>query len=441
MDAYRPVPGSVRQVSFPWQKITERTHVGVLTPDAVGSLEMMADGIIDSLCSNRNVICCINEIQAKALRQKLDSRSIDHRAATADGRLRWVETMTGKDLAEAMTGHFSARPHTEPPLMLVLPIWNSIQRKPAAIRSLEVKLGELILTGKARIVCFYPISCHTKAVLVSAMDTHRLIWFEGEFSHNPFHIPLHTRKSRHRATEMFRQRLDAFRSIRHLSEVRGMDSTTSHELNNLLAAIVGNTEMLQLTLPATASIYDQLGTIHDAARKAAHICRRIPVVEAGTSPAINRPEPPPPISAKQTIARPLSPVWQGRGTVLLVDDEETIRVVGKQILERLGFKVLTASDGLEAVHRYKTCNEVVRAVILDLLMPRMTGEEAFLEIRHLKKDQPILIASGLGAEEIRRKFPQDAFLATLPKPFGIIELTQSLKKLLGEEEARPDAVI
>jgi len=433
------VPGSARRFTIPWEKITERTHVGVLTPEVSQSLELMADGIVDALCRDRCTICCVSEKHAKALRERLDSRFIDHRAATADGRLRWLETSTGKNLAETVSAISSRRPHAEPPLVLVLPVWSSVQRKPAAMRALEATLCDLILTGKARIVCFYPVTCHTKGVLVSAMDSHRLLWFEGEFSHNPFHMPLHTRKSRHRADEMFRQRIEAMRIGRRIGDIHGMDATTSHELNNLLAAIVGNTEILQLTLPATTSIYDQLNTIHESARKAAQICRRIPLAEAAPVPSGTPAEHRHPEPAKQPVAKSLAPTWQGWGTVLLVDDEEAIRIVGKQILERLGFKVLTASDGLEAVHLCKRFSEEIRIIILDLLMPNMTGEEAFIEIRHMTDNLPVVIASGLGSEEIARKFPRDDRLATLPKPYGIIELSQILRKLLGDEEARPES--
>lgn len=442
MVAIRHVPGLVRRVSLPWEKITERTHVGVLTSDADESLELMADGIIDSICRDRSVICCISNTMGRSLREKLDTRTINHRAAVADGRLRWVETQTGKNLAEAVTAVISAHPPADIPLLLVLPLWSTVQRKPAARRALESKIGELILTGKASIACFYPISCHTKAVLISAMDAHRLIWLDGKFSHNPFYFPLHTRKSRHRAEELFHQRLEAIHSGSRLSEIRGMDSATSHELNNLLSAIIGNTEMLELTIPANVSIFDQLNRIHDAARRAAQICRRIPLTGPASSAAISTPAAPSSAlpAAQHAIPTPPSIPWRGWGTLLLVDDEETIRIVGKQILERIGFKVITASDGLEAIRQYKTCRERIRVVILDLLMPHMTGKDAFMEIRHLNKEQPIIIASGLGAEEVQRLFPQDTFLASLPKPFGIIELTKALKTLLGEETTQPGAV-
>ncbi|MGZ9196963.1 MAG: PAS domain S-box protein, partial [Candidatus Deferrimicrobiaceae bacterium] len=75
--------------------------------------------------------------------------------------------------------------------------------------------------------------------------------------------------------------------------------------------------------------------------------------------------------------------WKGTGTVLLADDEEMVRQVGVGMLESLGFRVLTATDGQEAVEVFRTHMDEIRCVVLDLTMPRMDGEETFREIRRL----------------------------------------------------------
>jgi PleD family two-component response regulator len=70
------------------------------------------------------------------------------------------------------------------------------------------------------------------------------------------------------------------------------------------------------------------------------------------------------------------PEWQDSGLVLLVDDEEMVRAVGSEMLRSLGFDVVTASNGIEAVKRYRESNEL-RCVILDLTMPHMDAEQTF----------------------------------------------------------------
>ena len=74
--------------------------------------------------------------------------------------------------------------------------------------------------------------------------------------------------------------------------------------------------------------------------------------------------------------------WHGTVTVLLADDEEAVRAVAKRMLERLGFTVLQAADGREAVEVFEQHAEEITCVLLDLTMPHLDGEEAFREMRH-----------------------------------------------------------
>lgn len=126
--------------------------------------------------------------------------------------------------------------------------------------------------------------------------------------------------------------------------------------------------------------------------------------------------------------------WQGSGTVLLVDDEEDVRFVGESMLERIGFNVLVAVDGVDAVDMFRKAQEEgneITCVILDLTMPRMNGEEAFRQIRHLCKDVPVLISSGYSKEEVSPKFTEQAIVGFIQKPYGRRALAKKLQTLLG----------
>ncbi|HEY9068617.1 MAG TPA: response regulator [Candidatus Ozemobacteraceae bacterium] len=440
MDSSHHVPEPPSSAGFPWQVLEEHSHIGAILPNIAHAISLMAEGVIDALCRNRPAICWLSPRHANALRSHLDHRQLDHEAAAGDGRLVWIESEHAGSPPQALMTALR-RPGTSSPLLLVLHLWPEPHRKPAAVRGIEAALDSLAAPGKARVMCFHPIASLSKAALVTAMDAHHQLWFEERLRDNPFHLPFGAHHERSRETELYRRHVTALRGSNSQAPQPGMDVATAHELNNLLAAIIGNTEMLQLAIPPGSTVCDQLRMIHDAARKAAQISRRLPSPPQPEPPA-STPTPPPHIAAlppeqsKKPIPGRLAEAWRGWGTVLLVDDEEAIRLVGQQILERLGFEVLTACDGAEAVERFSTSAKPVRAVILDLLMPRMNGEQAFMEIRNLRQDQPIVIASGLGAEEIRLKFPKDPYLTTLPKPFGIIELIQALKTLLDEPERR-----
>ena len=94
--------------------------------------------------------------------------------------------------------------------------------------------------------------------------------------------------------------------------------------------------------------------------------------------------------------------WRGSGLALLVDDEETIRAIGSDMLKELGFKVVTATDGREALEVFQRMNAEIRFVLLDLTMPRMNGEDAFRELRRIKPDVRVIISSGYNEQKFHR---------------------------------------
>ena len=122
--------------------------------------------------------------------------------------------------------------------------------------------------------------------------------------------------------------------------------------------------------------------------------------------------------------------WRGTGTVLLVDDEEPILAVGRLMLERLGFSVITAWDGREAVEIYRTRGKEIAFVVLDLTMPRMNGEEAFRELRRIDPGVQVFISSGYSQWEISARFSGKSLAGFIQKPYQMAVLRDVLKGLL-----------
>ncbi len=124
--------------------------------------------------------------------------------------------------------------------------------------------------------------------------------------------------------------------------------------------------------------------------------------------------------------------WKGAGTLLLVDDEESVRAVARSMLERLGFHVLTAADGVEAVETFLKHGPEIRAVLLDLTMPHMDGEETFRELRRLNRDVAVLIASGYTELELAARFAggDNGLPAFVQKPFTQAALARGLQAAL-----------
>lgn len=134
-----------------------------------------------------------------------------------------------------------------------------------------------------------------------------------------------------------------------------------------------------------------------------------------------------------SVATPHTPTevdsWTGAGTVLLVDDEEVVRSTVTTMLEALGFDVITAANGEEALERLRE-HQRIACVILDCTMPKMDGPETLTRLRELGIEIPVLLSSGYGAVET--KIPEHGPSGFLQKPFGLEEVRQKLRSLLSE---------
>jgi|GEM_PF-536774 len=122
--------------------------------------------------------------------------------------------------------------------------------------------------------------------------------------------------------------------------------------------------------------------------------------------------------------------WSGSGTILLVDDEETILAVSQDILERSGFRVLCAADGRSALDFFFAHRDEIRLVILDMTMPHMSGEETFRELRRLKPDVKVLLSSGYNEQEATHRFSGKGLAGFIQKPYRASELLERIRIVL-----------
>ncbi len=129
--------------------------------------------------------------------------------------------------------------------------------------------------------------------------------------------------------------------------------------------------------------------------------------------------------------------WTGSGALLVIDDEEIVREVSKDILEGVDFEVLTARDGPEALRRVAERGAEIRAVLLDMTMPEMDGEETFREIRKLDSEARIILMSGTAQPRVVRRLTEEGLAGSLHKPFRPDELVRKVRQVLEVWEGSP----
>ncbi len=127
--------------------------------------------------------------------------------------------------------------------------------------------------------------------------------------------------------------------------------------------------------------------------------------------------------------------FKGEGLVLVVDDEPAIRDMGRMLLERVGFQVILASDGFEALDLYRVHHEELALVLMDVVMPRMGGIEALHRMREIDGAVPVLMVSGYGQEEALAELEARGEVGFLPKPFSRQALMDCVAKLARRAQA------
>jgi CheY-like chemotaxis protein len=117
--------------------------------------------------------------------------------------------------------------------------------------------------------------------------------------------------------------------------------------------------------------------------------------------------------------------------VLLVDDEEVVRESTRRLLEHLGYQPLVAADGVAALELYRAHRDRIRAVVLDVMMPGMGGEEVYAELRQLEPAIRVLVVSGFPGEGACARLAEAGATGFLAKPFHLQELADALAAVIG----------
>ncbi|RPI34469.1 MAG: response regulator [Nitrospiraceae bacterium] len=119
-----------------------------------------------------------------------------------------------------------------------------------------------------------------------------------------------------------------------------------------------------------------------------------------------------------------------KGTILIIDDEEIVRELGKDILQGQNYTVLLAWNGNEGVKVFTENKDMIDLVILDMVMPEKSGQQTFKEIKVIKPDAKLLLCSGYGQEEYFHELFESGADGFLQKPFRLAQLLGKVKEVL-----------
>jgi two-component system cell cycle sensor histidine kinase/response regulator CckA len=123
-------------------------------------------------------------------------------------------------------------------------------------------------------------------------------------------------------------------------------------------------------------------------------------------------------------------VLKGNGTILFVDDEHEVLQVGKQLLERLGYRVIEATSGREAIEILRSVREPVHLVILDMIMPGMSGGETFDHLKEIDPDVKVLLSSGYSIDGQAKKILERGCEGFIQKPYKLGDLSKRIRQIL-----------
>ena len=126
----------------------------------------------------------------------------------------------------------------------------------------------------------------------------------------------------------------------------------------------------------------------------------------------------------------------GEETILLAEDEDIVARATTMLLSHCGYKVIRCADGLEAVNTFRERKQEIDLVLLDYMMPVMTGAEAFIELKRLDPAVPVVLMSGNLALPVFRQLEKKGLRAILRKPCSRQDLTACIR---GALDSRADS--
>jgi len=189
----------------------------------------------------------------------------------------------------------------------------------------------------------------------------------------------------------------------------------AHDFNNLLTGIMGYANMLRLDAKPGTFPYQAAKAIEKSAERASELTREL------TSMAGLKSEEPSLPAAKPTV---------GSGNILLIDDEEIICDVAADMLRAMGYHVVTASSGEEALTYYSRYGHEIDLVIVDMVMPKMDGAECFRKLKEIDPNVRAILSTGYAMSDRVQEVLNSGMKGFVQKPYSLDQLSAAVHRVI-----------
>ena len=251
---------------------------------------------------------------------------------------------------------------------------------------------------------------------------------------------------RKRAEEALRESETKYRiiteklnQVQKLKSIGALASGIAHDFNNLLMGIQGNTSLTLQGKDPSHPDYERLKRIEEQVQSGIDLARQLPGFASGGNYEVR------PTDMNDLIHIPASKmkmvkaktatstIPRGTETILLVDDEEMVLEVSKELLESLGYRVYAAGSGQEALAVYMEKQKEIDLVILDMVMPGISGGETFDRLREINSEIKVLLSSGYSVDGHAREILTRGCNGFIQKPFRLNQFAQIVRDILDKK--------
>jgi PAS domain S-box-containing protein len=151
---------------------------------------------------------------------------------------------------------------------------------------------------------------------------------------------------------------------------------------------------------------------------------------AGTAVKVLLPAAPERAAPEADAEGPAAPAVVGTGTVLIVDDEQSVRLLARRFLGSMGFHVVEAEDGKKALEIFREQGDRITFVLLDLTMPTMAGMAVLEKLRELKPEVKVILSSGFNQQDVIQRFAGKGLTGFVQKPYGLAAFREAVRRAL-----------